>query len=453
MIRFSVFDELTNTTIKLYEDAGSFARTEKYARESNADKEAVTESMVIYFDGIRRDGIANVLAKLNRAGIAARARAINQTGARVWLQAEYSVTTSPTFTMYRTELRDLRVTGSERDAKRDAKNRAEFVFVFTRANWWEMSAEQTLASGVSGRNIVNAQISAGTPAGDMPAPVDLEITCPVQGTGSENPPLWMWLANHALDANVGNLKYWVEPGTLANGGTSLSSFGIVRNMNYIEWNVNAQSMQTLLFSSDMSNAEYLQYMNGRPFRAFCAFRCDSSMVAVWLEFYTTTGGETLLHRTNAQFLPTRLVGMTFCAFDMGMVAMPPGGQAGLSNDTIRVKMFASNYDNAAVRVNVDELLFIPLDSYQMVNNSKSGASQAQPFTEVIRNSDGVAFHRDSTGAEHLTMTTYGELVAFPNGPNMFYMLGDWNGSAGNGVSMTVTLKYRPRYVELPGDYA
>jgi hypothetical protein len=51
------------------------------------------------------------------------------------------------------------------------------------------------------------------------------------------------------------------------------------------------------------------------------------------------------------------------------------------------------------------------------------------------------------------MTTYGELVAFPNGPNMFYMLGDWNGSAGNGVSMTVNLKYRPRYVELPGDYA
>jgi hypothetical protein len=454
MIRFSVFDELTGATIKLYEDATSFARMSEYAKEQSGEREAVTESMVINFVGIRKDGIANVVAKLNRAGAAARARAVNQNGPRVWLQAEYSVTTSGTFTMYRSELADLRMTGAPRDEKREAQNRARFAFVFTRKNWWEMSAEQTLVSSVTGRNNVNCQIDAGVPAGDLPAPVDVEMNYPVQQSGTGYPPAFCWMGNHALAAQVGSLKYWLEPGTLGSGGSTLTSFGAVRGMNYAEWSIGVGVMNTLLFSSDMSHAEYLQYMNGRPFRAFCSHRSDSAMVAVWLEVYSTTGGETLLYKTQPVFLPQRLVGLSFCAFDLGYMNMPPNGQQGLANDTLRVKMYASNYDAGTARINIDTLVFMPLDSFQAFANTKSGVGQSYPFTEVVRNSEGVAFHRDSTGNEQLTLTQYnGPLVAFPGTQNMFYILTDLPNMGSSGENYNPTLKYRPRYVELPGDYA
>jgi len=457
MIRFSVFDELTNTTIKLYEDATSFARTEKYARETSAEKEAVTESMVIYIDGLRREGIANVLAKLNRAGIAARARAINRTGPRVWLQAEYSVTTSATFTMYRSELVDLRVTGSDKDAKRDAKNRAQFVFVFTRANWWERSAEIVLAQTTSNlsqaMNGKDCRVSVSGVAGDLPAPVDAEIVFANQGMGTMAPPLKIWMGNHALDGNAGTLNWCVEPDTLYSGGAA-AGLGVGRGGNYRRWSIGAGAMSAQLFSSDMTHAAYLQYMNGRPFRVFGTFRCDSGLVAAWLEFYSTTGGETLLAKTQPMFFAQRNTGYMFCAHDLGYLNMPPGGQAGLTNDTIRVKMYVSNYDAAAATIDIDALLFGAQDSFQFATNTKSGVDQSLPFAEVARNSENVAFHRDSTGKEHVTWTMFGgPLAAFPNAVNTFYFLQDWSAITPVGVIFDVTLKYRPRYVELPGDYA
>lgn len=457
MIRFSVFDELTGATIKLYEDATSFARMSEYAKEQSGEREAVTESMVINFVGIRKDGIANVVAKLNRAGAAARARAINQNGPRVWLQAEYSVTTSGTFTMYRSELTDLRMTGAARDEKREAQNRARFAFVFTRKNWWEMSAEQTLAQTTSNlsqaMNGKDCRVSVAAPAGDLPAPVDVELVYPSQGTGTMAPPATIWMGNHALDGNAATLNWCVEPDTLYNGGTS-AGMGVGRGGNYRRWSIAAQAMAAQLFSSDMSHAAYLQYMNGMPFRVFATFRCDSPLVAVWLEFYTVTGGETLVGKTQAQFFAQRQTGYMFCAFDLGYTNMPPGGQQGLTNDTIKVKMFASNYGASAATVDIDAVLFAAQDSFQFASNTKSGVDQALPFYEVARNSGGVAFHRDSTGKEHVTWTLFGgPLVAFPGTQNVFYFLQDWTAITPVGVIFDVTLKYRPRYVELPGDYA
>jgi hypothetical protein len=302
-------------------------------------------------------------------------------------------------------------------------------------------------------NYKDCRVSVSGVVGDLPALVDAEIVFMNQGSGTMAPPLKIWMGNHALDGNAGTLNWCVEPDALYSGGVS-AGMGVGSGGNYRRWSIGAGAMSAQLFSSDMTHAAYLQYMNGRAFRVFATFRCDSPSVAVWLEFYSTTGGETLLHKTQPMFFAQRNTGYMFCAHDLGYLNMPPGGQQGLTNDTIKVKMYASNYGASAATVDIDALLFAPQDSFQFASNSKSGVDQTLPFYEVVRNSDGVAFHRDSTGKEHVTWSLFGgPLVAFPGTQNVFYFLQDWTAMTPVGVIFDVTLKYRPRYVELPGDYA
>lgn len=396
--------------------------------------ESVTDTADLVARGTAAATVRSAVTTLQR--LIEQAVRVRRSGVGVPVYVEYRPVGTDDY--YRSLLLGGRVVWSDNPGERRIKDTTpplRFAFVFERVPFWEgaetelqlSAASQSAATG--GRTLTNgenswATIASGQVAGDMVAPLRLEITN-TAGASRTFDNLWLSLNAEHDPANFG---YFIE-GETASGGSSTGdadcSGGSARTLT-----VNTSA--TLTFTLSAAN---MQRTRGAAFVLLGRFESISgagvsvrpelqiSGVAVW--------------RANEPWVLNRL---TSHLSMLGTIPLPPQVWNAANNASLSLVL---NFESSASRtVVLDYIALFPAQDHRLL--TMLAVAVANNAVVVDNGIDGWAGVRSSSVIQPVVSPRRKPLMVRPNTTQRIYLL--HGTTTGCVVTDTVTLQawYRPR---------
>lgn len=400
----------------------------------------VTDTIEVTFTGPATTNVQAKVNEINRWLVAARRRAQEGVGNRVFLQ--FRPINDPA--TWRSELLGgvVRLDDKAMTVYGQAKVQAQIIV--TRRPWWEAAlTELAIASKASaspatgGKSIHNhndasqgnyIEIADTQVTGDLPAPVKLQLT---NTTGSSQDYRNFYLGTETR-VGLQFLANTVEGETVVSGGSTVGSQPTASNDAYRTFTFSGTTeVQWNLASS------VLQRTAGRRYRVLCRFMSYSSTPAIFVQAVLRDAfGLLLLDGDKREFLLPSSVQQLH---DLGTLRLPPGGYSSLwAAMRLGLRMRAAS----SVTVAVDFFQLFAVESFQHI---------VQRGMQVL-NGDSIVFdnieqeyYLVEAGERHPIYTVKDDpLLIFPNQIQRIYLLHDEGSSLAIGNTFTVRAWYRPR---------
>lgn len=388
------------------------------------------------------------ISSLNRLFRLAERRQKRRLGARVYVQLK----TELGDTLYRSEILSGRVElGNESLDVNYLVGMAEVAVLWERRFYWEgpevelALANTATAAATGGVTVFNhydgathqnwVQIAAADVAGDLPAPIRLEM----QNTYNDSDRGYQVYVAHNILSDPANFNSILEAEDGASGTPVV--YAAASGGNYVSMVVNSASEVTL--QTWTLSAALLAQAGGNYFRLIARIIQDLPADDVWLKFKVKLAGLTPIAETDWTLVPRFMTVM-----ELGTIQLPPylievGGQGALTLALVGKRTGGVNRTML-----LDYIQLSPLDGWRRYAPRGYGFAY---LTTLIDDGMSGNLWTNWPGSGNIGhYVGYGEILKLQPGAlqRLYFLVRTIVGNSPIDLTLSVRAYYRPRRLEL-----
>jgi len=399
----------------------------------------VAETLEYFISGSSTTQVQTRIGALERVLVAARRRAQWGVGPRVFVKLQVDGEAAA----WRAELLGVGAPTPQEDTLRLWPNLAPaFSLSWRRAATWESDTlTQLPLTNANGSNnttglTVNphdsgsidnyVQIAANAVGGNLPAPVQLELT---NNTGSSVTYYEIFCANNAFSAPSSFGHVLQAESAVVSGSGTMASDSSCSNGQYVGWSFTGSNAQQYTLS-----AALLQAAQGYDFHLLARFRTLNARAFVRPHIYDSTGTFALWSGDEKE-IPL----ISPATADLGVIPLPPGGYSTAAG-AMRLRLDWRS--DTTVTVDTDFFTFFPADTFRRLYAPVAVANSATIVDDGI---EGRAYVRTDAAELSAVQPQGMPLVVWPGTVQRLYFtwsLFDWSAP----ITQTLSVKAwcRPR---------